>query len=510
MRKISKLLLAASFSTVSILPNAIAQTVIPTEGNVVEIKEESSSNQVQEKDEVTSVEAYIPTADAAQVQQRLMNLQSRIPLVYNDNVHSFVDYFIWKKPSFTKTMLERKNYYFPVFEQYLAKYNMPDELKYLAMIESGLNPKAVSRARAVGLWQFMKVTGAEHGLAINEYIDERMNIEKSTDAACRYLSQLYRIFGDWELALASYNSGPGTVRRAIRKAGNVTDYWQLHPYLPRDTRSYVPQFIAIMYMMNYASEYNIFAENIEYPTPTQSIWVDGYVNLETLASLSNIDLDELKKLNPHILKGIIPGHLRSFELKLPLDKYENFASNRQMILDSASKNPIFQPVIIASNSQSSSDSQYNQVEDVIIIGNKPSVSKTIVVDRVEDDTKRVRKATKKVYVVKRGDVLNRIAERYDVDMYDIRRWNDMRSAKILAGQRLVIYTDNDEVAEASKTYQEARRNNSTSKYHVVQPGDTLWSIAQRYGGGSIETIKRLNGMKSNTLKAGQKIKVVGS
>jgi membrane-bound lytic murein transglycosylase D len=440
-------------------------------------------------------------------------MQRSIPLQYNSIVQSFVDYFIYKKPSFTKTMLERKNFYFPIFEKYLAKYNMPDELKYLSMLESGLNPKAISHAKAVGLWQFMKPTGKDFGLRVDEYVDDRMDIEKSTEAACKYFRQLYNIFGDWELVLASYNTGPGNLRRAIRRAGNITNYWQLHPYLHKDTRAYVPQFTAIMYMMNHAHEYGIFPEEIMEPIAVEKVIIDGYLDLETFSNMSGISIDDIQKHNPSILKGVLPSHSRGFELKIPVENYAYFEANRQAILDSAqlqngvsvmlasSKDVLENGVIIIGGGSSITSNDDNGTEE----NEKP--------EKAEDEIKKIRKVKKKVYTVKRGDVLNRIAEKYDVDTYDLKVWNHLKSSKIMLGQKLVIFDDVEEVVEVERTIKEERRSKKTidrtkPKYHVVQRGDTLWSISQRYGGISVEKIKKINGLRTNAVKKGQKLKIV--
>lgn len=506
MMKISKkiIVLSSFLGCAAFITNA--QSVIPEEAITV-----SAEDSLVE--ELPTVEAFIPTADVNRVREGFQNMQRSIPLQYNSIVHSFVDYFIYKKPSFTKKMLEKKNFYFPIFEKYLAKYNMPDELKYLSMLESGLNPKAISHAKAVGLWQFMKPTGKDFGLKVDEYVDDRMDIEKSTEAACKYFRQLYNIFGDWELVLASYNTGPGNLRRAIRRAGNVTNYWQLHPFLHKDTRAYVPQFTAIMYMMHHADEYGIFPEEIMEPVTVEKVIIDGYLDLETFSNVSGISIDDIQKHNPSILKGVLPAHSRGFELKIPTESYAYFEANRQMILDSAQRqNGV--PVMLASNK--------DVIENgVIIIGGGSArasnddnvVEENEKPEKVEDEIKKIRKVKKKTYTVKRGDVLNKIAEKYDVDLYDLKVWNHLKSSKIMVGQKLVILDDVEEVVEVQRTIKEERKSKKTiektkPKYHVVQRGDTLWSISQRYGGISVEKIKKMNGLRSNSVKKGQKLKIV--
>jgi membrane-bound lytic murein transglycosylase D len=506
MMKISKKILILSSFLGCVVSITNAQSVIPEEAITVSAEDSLV-------DELQTVETFIPTANVNRVKEGFQNMQRSIPLQYNSIVQSFVDYFIYKKPSFTKKMLERKNFYFPIFEKYLAKYNMPDELKYLSMLESGLNPKAISHAKAVGLWQFMKPTGKDFGLRVDEYVDDRMDIEKSTEAACKYFRQLYNIFGDWELVLASYNTGPGNLRRAIRRAGNITNYWQLHPYLHKDTRAYVPQFTAIMYMMNHADEYGIFAEEIMEPVAVEKVIIDGFLDLEIFSNMSGISIDDIQKHNPSILKGVLPSHSRGFELKIPVENYAFFEANRQMILDSSQRqNGV--SVMLAS----SKDMPENGV--VIIGGGSTRASiddngteENEKPEKLEDEIKKIRKVKKKIYTVKRGDVLNRIADKYDVDMYDLKVWNHLKSSKIMRGQKLVIFDDVEEVVEVERTIKEERKSKKTidkakPKYHVVQRGDTLWSISQRYGGISIEKIKKINGLRSNAVKKGQKLKIV--
>ena len=484
-----------------------AQSIIPQEATTV-----SSEDTLTEQ----PVEAFIPSADPRKVREGFQKMQRTMPLEYNATVQSFVEYFIYKKPSFTKRMLEKKDFYFPIFEKYLAKYGMPDELKYLSMIESALNPKAISRAKAVGLWQFMKPTGREHGLRIDEYVDERMDIEKSTDAACRYFRQLYKIFGDWELVLASYNTGPGNLRRAIRRAGNITNYWELHPYLHRDTRTYVPQFTAIMYMMHHADEYGIVGDDSLRMAPReyQTITVDGYVDVEAFCTASGISLDDIQLFNPHLLKGYVPAWNRGLELRIPSESFAYFEANRSTILESASKkhgntmlasnNPQAEPgvVIIGGTNSGYATAEDNGTDDENV---KP--------ERQEDEIKKIKKVKKRYHVVKRGEVLNRIANKYNVDMYDLKVWNKLKSSKIMAGQRLVILDDdNEEVAEVERIVKHERKTknhieSSKPKYHLVQKGDTLWNISQRYGGISIEKLKKLNGLRSNSVRAGQKLKI---
>ena len=206
---------------------------------------------------------YIPDATYDQIEERLKKINSEIPLNFNTRVKSFVDYFTVRDREYTKMVLGRSTYYFPIFEEILAKYNLPDELKYLAIVESGLKSTARSRAAAVGLWQFIYFTGRSYGLHSDWYVDERMDPVKSTEAAARYIKSLYNMFGDWELALAAYNCGPGNVRKAIRRSGYKKKFWDIYRYLPRETRGYLPQFVAITYAFNYQEEHNFILDDSE-------------------------------------------------------------------------------------------------------------------------------------------------------------------------------------------------------------------------------------------------------
>jgi len=224
---------------------------------------------------------YIPDATYEQIEERLGQLNTQIPLNYNTKVKSFIDYFTVRNREYTKKVLKKSTYYFPIFEEILAEYNLPDELKYLSIVESGLVATAQSRAAAVGLWQFVYYTGRSYGLHADWYIDERMDPYKSTVAAARHLKSLYEIYHDWELALAAYNCGGGNVNKAIRRSGKRT-FWEIYPYLPRETRSYVPQFVAIVYAFNYAEEHNLLIEerDYEYAMVTDTIMVKQFTNLE--------------------------------------------------------------------------------------------------------------------------------------------------------------------------------------------------------------------------------------
>lgn len=479
-------------------------------------------------------EGFMPFISQERIQDRIGCLEQTIHLEYNRSIQQFIEFFVVKKRKYTKTMVERKDYYFPIFEYYLKKHNLPEELKYLSVVESGLNPRAVSRVGAGGLWQFMPGTGRDFRLFQDGYVDERLDPYKSTEAACKYLKQLYNLFGDWELALASYNCGPGNVRRAIRRSGNKTGFWEIYDNLPRETRSYVPQFVALTYVMNYAGDYMITSDSPEQIIPFDTIHINQrHVDLELLSKHINTPLEDLRKLNPHLKKNVVPGYLKNYPLRIPSDRYDLVNTNRVAILDSSSKvaTAVEMEMVLASNTTKASSSH-------------SGVSQ------------------KKVFhKVKKGEAISRIADRYNVSVSQLKSWNHLRSSKLKYGQNLAIWVEKKQPADKSskkkvaedvtvksrdeaslvadikpigpqpdatavaaadevkvdksvaKKQSASKRNSErakavAAKYHTVQKGDTLWSISQRYGGVPVEKIRKLNKLKGNELKPGQKL-IVG-
>lgn len=432
------------------------------------------------------------------LRDRFSKLQKTIPLRYNEPSHQYVEYFISKKPGFTRTVMERMPYYFPIFEKYLAKHNLPDELKYLAMIESGLNPRILSRVGAGGLWQFMRATGREMGLRQDAYIDERFDPEKSTEAACRYLKMLYSIFGDWEMALASYNAGPGTLKRAMRRTGG-SDFWSVYPALPKETRSYVPQFVAITYMMHHGEEHGIVAHTIEYPRAVDTLHVNGHFDLAVFCSMSRIDQDELTKLNPQLLGTVLPEHIKGVVLKIPSESYAYFKENKSAILDSAGYRISIETIRLALADTTLSDSARLALEQVYARYNK---SRT--------ESKRI------THVVRRGETLSSIAKKYRIRTADLKKWNRISGSRVVYRQRLTIHVNEPSgsalaVAPPSKVVAAvvaSPQATSQPRYHTVQRGDTLWTISQRYG-MPVDRLKKVNQIKSGNIRPGQKILISG-
>ena len=409
---------------------------------------------------------YVPAEETPElVADRLSCLQQSIPLTYNNNVHGFINFFTIRNREYTRLMLRRQDLYFPLFEKHLAKHNLPSELKYLSIIESGLNPRAISRASAVGLWQFMSFTGRYFGLNNDWYIDDRMDPEKSTEAACRYLKQLYTMFGNWELALAAYNSGPGTVKRAIRRSGYKRTFWEIYRHLPRETRSYVPQYVAIIYAMNYAEEHNMAELAPEEIIPHDTIAITKFLHLETFAHLTGTCVEELHALNPSLRRNAVPETGKSFIFKMPLAAKVMLEQNRIGILDSSSKVGRKEIEVLAKNSSNS------------IYGREPIV-----------------------YQVKYGDALGLIAQRYHVKLDDLRKWNKLHGNMIRTGQKLTIW-----VVPAPQAANKSSRVVPADNTYIVQEGDTLWDISRKFKGVTVERLKAINNLKTNQVAPGMKL-----
>lgn len=458
-------------------------TAIVTSGDSTIIEAEVIDETVPKQSAQTSVDHVI--------EQRLKALQNKVPLVYNAKIKGFIDYFSVRNARYAMIMERRKRVYFPMFEEILKAQNVPEEIKYLAIVESGLNAKAVSPAGAAGLWQFMTFTGKEFGLKQDDLLDERLDPEKATVAACRYLTVLYNTFKDWELALASYNCGPGNVRRAIRKSGYKETFWQIYDYLPKETRSYVPQFVALTYIMNHMGDHNIVADSIEYPIAFDTISVHQYFDIFTFSEVLNICTDDMRKLNPALKKGILSGAY-PYKIRVPVDKMAQFYLNRVDILDACSKEVpreelTSSPVRTVTSSSSSSS------------GSPASTQKIY-------------------YTVRNGDALGSIAGKYHVTVTDIKRWNKLSSNTIRIGQRLIIYkkvsatakstpvsgTSKATAAKTTITSKPTTAANAPSIYYV-KSGDSLWTISQKFPGLTVDKIKKLNGLTSNSIKVGQKL-----
>ena len=350
-----------------------------------------------------------PLTDENQYRERLRKLPHLIEMPYNTAVKSFIDIYTQQRRKQVEYLLGLSDYYFPIFESALEAMRLPLELKYLPIIESALNPKAVSRAGATGIWQFMIGTGKMYGLEVNTLVDERMDPVKSSKVAAEYLKELYSIFSDWHLAIAAYNCGPGNVNKAIRRAGGKRDFWAIYPYLPSETRSYVPIFIAAGYVMNYADKHNICAAKIRIPALTDTIMLNRRVHMEQISSVLNIQMDELRLLNPQYRRDIIPGDIKPYPVCLP-HNYANLFIDRR-------------DEIYAYKANTLVDNRRDEVEIPKPLYNPP---------------KRDSKSKFTYHTVRKGQNLGSIAKKYRTTVAKIRKANGMRTSKIKTGQKLKI------------------------------------------------------------------------
>lgn len=401
---------------------------------------------------------------------QVLNVQTPIELVYNQHVKAFINLYAKKGRKQTARMLGLKEIYFPLFEEVLDKYDMPLELKYLAVVESALNPTAGSRAGAKGLWQFMYGTGKLYGLTNNSLVDDRFDPYKATDAAARHLKDLYEIYGTWELALAAYNSGPGNVNRAIRKAGGVKDYWAVWPFLPRETRGYVPAFIAVNYIFNYATEHNIYPVDpgILY-YGIDSVTVRDVLSFDQISEFMHMDMDDVEFLNPAYKEGIIPANDgKTYILRLPREKVGFYLDNEDSLYNFKSQKGIERDKLLA---------QIKQAKE------------------------------RSIHIVRSGENLGLIARKYNTSVSRIKSWNGLRSTNIYPGQKLIVYSPGSgPSSSSSKSSSVASSSNSTDGFHTVRSGENLGLIAKKYG-ISVNQLKSWNGLTDNTIKPGQKLKI---
>jgi len=415
---------------------------------------------------------YVPVFQDSIYRKRIAALDAGTPLNfdYNPVVRRYIDMYTLKKRDQVSRMLGLAQYYFPMFEEVLDRYNMPLELKYLAVVESALNPNAKSRVGATGLWQFMYATGKIMGLNASSYVDERSDPYRSTVAACEYMTKLYKIFGDWNLVLAAYNSGPGNVNKAIRRSGGKRNYWELRAFLPRETAGYVPAFIAATYTMKYAKEHNLYASRIvPHYGNTDTVFVRQQISFDQLNMWLGIDRDVVEFLNPQYKLGIIPAVKGQPQfLVLPRQTMGLFIDNEDSLYTYASAE--FQRDKSASSSSS------------------VSVASTSNSNRL-------------VHQVRSGDNLGKLSEKYNVSVSDIKRWNNLHSSTIQVGQKLAIYSS----SAANQNAQESSSTNTT--YYTVRKGDTLNAIANRYPGVSTTQIAEWNNINPNNIRPGMKLVV---
>ena len=416
----------------------------------------------------------VPTWSPAEVQHRLAVLDERTPfnLIYNAPVQAYIDLYTVRKREMSSRMLGLAELYFPVFEEELDKHGIPLEMKYLAVVESALNPAARSRAGAVGLWQFMLPTGKMYGLHADSYIDERHDVYQSTEAACRYLKYLHGLYGNWELALAAYNCGPGNVNKAIRRSGGVKDYWVIYDHLPRETRGYVPAFIAVNYLFAHHADHNIYPVAPTYCAyEVDTVQVCYPLDLAAVAVLTGGTVQELRDLNPTFKLGVVPDVQQPVAIYLPKDAAGIFVSNEETMRYS-----------------------YQAARAIA----SPAAAEAAPL--------QVAESVERKHTVRSGESLGTIAHKYSISVSELKRMNGLRGDMIHPGQKLVVKRSTVKSVERTASAEPGSNNNAL--YYTVQPGDTLWSIAQRHPGVSVEDLRRLNTeLDREGLKPGARIKV---
>lgn len=402
---------------------------------------------------------------------RLARLNARTPfnVEYNASLESVIKNFLKNKRGYFERIMGLSAFYFPMFERELDAYNIPLEMKYLAIVESALNPRAKSRVGATGLWQFMYATGKQYGLEVSSYVDERSDPIKSTTTAAVYLSKLYEIFGDWDLALAAYNSGPGNVSKAIRRSGGYQNYWNIRHNLPRETAGYVPAFLATMYIFEYAEEHGFVSERPKYHGfETDTIRVKQMISLDQVAEATQLPIEELQFLNPSYKLDIIPViENKNYYLRLPRTAIGAFVANESTIYTSA---------------------------------------KAELDEREKPLPQFFESQAKTTYRVRSGDNLGFIARKYGVRVSQLKQWNGLRSNNISIGQRLTIYPTNHVAVQQTNTPTKTSTTQG-QKMYTVKSGDSLWSISQKFPGVSVQNIRDWNDISGNSLKPGMKLKV---
>lgn len=409
---------------------------------------------------------------------RITELDNHTPieLEYNKYVRRYIDVYTIEQREHLARIAGRAQKYFPLIEQKLDKYQLPLELKYLAIIESALDPFAVSSSGAVGLWQFKLNTSRMFDLRVTSYIDERRDPYKSTEAACKYLQYLYRTYHDWQLALAAYNGGPGVVRKAIERSGGKKTFWELYPHLPPQTKGYVPAFIAVNYAMNYLKEHQITPQSVDYRyAATDSLNIHYAVSLEKIANHIDVPAETLKELNPVYRRDFIPNLSQPATLVLPKDKVITFLKQEREIFKS-------KPV--------------------------GSTGPDKAIKNPEEQGKK-----KLVHVVKKGEYFHKIAMEYNCSIEQIRQWNQLPDHDLQVGQKLDIWVDPEyveRIREERMRMQKSTRADTNRRvvYYTVKEGDTLWKIASKFNCESINDLVRVNNIEDNTnLKPGKTIKI---
>jgi len=432
--------------------------------------------------------------------ERLNKINSIIKLRYNSIIRNHIHVYTIKQRKNFSAILGLKDYYFPMIEDIFDSYGLPSELKYMAIIESALNANAVSRVGATGLWQFMYSTGRMYGLTINSIVDDRRDPVKATHAAAKYIRDLYKIYNDWILVIAAYNCGPGNVNKAIRRSGNRKDYWEIYYRLPRETRGYIPQYVAATYAVNYFTEHKIRPLPLNIPVSTDTIMVNKDIHLNQISEVMGIQLGELRALNPQYRTGLVPGSATPLALTLPMSHLGDFIDLNDTIRNYKSEVYL---------------TRVNRTDD-------PARSTYVPAD--------VKGKTKLIYTVKDGDNLGYIAEWYRIKLSDLRYWNNIYRNTIRVGQKLAIYIDPSRADYYEKvntmTFAEKQQmigktvpsnpvttslqSGPDGEYitYTVRYGDTIWEIAKMFDNVTTTDVLTLNNISDpGKIKVGQILKI---
>jgi membrane-bound lytic murein transglycosylase D len=432
--------------------------------------------------------------------ERIGRIYSLMKLPYNSIIRNHIHVYTVRQRKQFSAVLGLSDYYFPRIEDIFDSYGLPAELKYMAVIESALNPNAVSRVGATGLWQFMYSTGRSYGLTINSLVDERRDPIKATHAAARYIKDLYKIYNDWILVIAAYNCGPGNVNKAIRRSGNKKDYWDIYYRLPRETRGYIPQYVAAAYAMNYYAEHRIKPLPLNIPVATDTIMVNRDIHLTQISEVMGIPMGELRALNPQYRTGLVPGSSKPLSLTLPMNHLGDFIDLNDTIRN-------YKPDLYLT--------RVNQTAD-------PARSSYAPPD--------VKGKTKLIYTVKDGDNLGFISEWYRVSLSDLRYWNNIYRNTIRVGQKIAIYVDPSRAGDYSKindmTFAQKQASvgktaapaqavsfmpqvqNGDFVTYTVRSGDTIWDIVKKFENVSTTDVLQLNSISDpSRIKVGQVLKI---
>ncbi|WP_396165688.1 transglycosylase SLT domain-containing protein [Flavobacterium sp.] len=484
--------------------------------------------------------AYNLDTEVLKKRLRKLDIQSPFVIEYNPALENVIKSFLKNRTKSFERQMALAEYYFPLFEEKLSKYNLPLEIKYLAIVESALQPKAKSKVGAGGLWQFMPATGKQYKLNISTYVDERHDPIKSTEAACHYMMNMYAIFGDWSLVLASYNCGPGNVSKAIRRSGGKTDYWEIRKYLPRETANYLPAFLATMYIYEFKKEHGLVPKKAEMTYfETDTVMVKQAMTFKQLSDLLDISEAQLEYLNPIYKSKYIPSiDDEYFYLRLPKNKIGIFVSNEEKIYGylaylEQEKSRNLQLALQAKKRDSIAKQDSLAVAASLVVANNEPVEMEEVLKK---RTKEV--VSKNFHKVKKGETLAEIAKKNQVSITDLKTWNKIKGSAINAGQSLVIQTTKkvtvnevvkkpkpkteiieptveNAVAENIEKPTENKYSSAKSKieimedYYIVQKGDSIFSITKKFPNLTADDLKKKNDLKTDNIQPGMKLKIQG-